>query len=99
MKTLLAGLAAFITTLPALAALAPYYDSVEQYKAILANDDVADAVGSAHRIVELSARGHLTYTIETSNYCDFDVELEAMVPNHPGPTTYHVKHVGHSVCK
>lgn len=86
----LLALASLVAT-PALAALSPYYDSVEQIGVILSSAQVADALHQAPigAISNTGTRkdGAKEWTIRTQD-CDLVVYLTPVLPDGPGKTTY-----------
>jgi hypothetical protein len=77
--------------LPAMAALSPYYDSVDKIGTILGSSVVADALHQAPvRSIENTGTrddGADEWVVHTQE-CDLVVYLKAVLPDGPGMTTY-----------
>ena len=94
MKTLLLMTALFAGT-NALAALSPYYDSIERIETVLASHPLAQV--TARPITSIRETGPLTYEVIAGN-CSTQVTLEARLPSMPGKTTYAVQAVSQASC-
>ena len=92
LRILVAGLA-LGAAYPTVAAVAPYYDSVERIETILRNDWISGTFGGS-QITEIKQTGPLTYSVGLGT-CTVSVTLEAHPPGQLGKTTYTVsRHEG-----